>query len=203
MREAKLGSSSSTTPSRTAASSASRTRSRRRAPPPRARPSAARARRLEKDVDRLGRQPGQAAAEQLVQALRHPQRLARLPVACRCEQARDRARARRTGCPPSPPARGRARAGSTPGRAAPSADGAAPQAQRAEEAVGAVDHPGTSARARTERQASGARRNVARKPTCSSRNRRSAICSTAADDASSHCRSSSGDDASGPARPAP
>ena len=65
------------------------------------------------------------------------------------------------------------------------------QAERAEREPREPIRPGTRDRARTGRPSSGAVRTVASRPTRSSRRRRSAICSTPADDGSSHWRSSS------------
>ena len=180
-------SSSSTTPSRTAASSAPRTAPRRRVPPRRARSSAGPA--LRPGAARracLRRQPGEATAEQLVEALRHVQRPDPAQASCSCGRTRDRARARRTDCPPSPPALGRAPAASARARAAPRASGAARRAERAER------EPLSRSSGKERSSWNGARRlgrqpDVASTPIGSSRRRRSAIWSTPAEDGSSHC----------------
>ena len=91
-----------------------------------ARPSAGRARRPERSTSSgLRREPGEAAAEQLLQALGHGQGLARRRSRVRPDELAAELEREERDCPPSPPARGRARAASGRARAAPRADGAA------------------------------------------------------------------------------
>ena len=145
----------------------------------------------QQDVEGLAGQPREAAAEQLLQGLGHRQGSAGRQGACPCVRARAPARARRRDCPPSPPARGRARGGSARARVAPRAGGA-PRPRLSGPSEIRSSRPSGNARSSSKGSpSSGAFRTVASRPTGSSLSRRSAICSTAAEAGSSHCASSS------------
>ena len=145
----------------------------------------------EHDVAGLGGQSREAAVEQLVQALGHPSARPAsglVPV--------------RTSSRPSSSAKNGLPADASCTRASSGRVRSSPspilqqmmkrtQAQRTEHEMRSDDRSGRRSRARAATVTSGARRTVARRLTGSSPNRRKAICSTPADDESSHCRSSS------------